>query len=213
MDELLRQTLISRIKDIFAEVEVDSMSQYQKRQAIFSYLCDSVQYDFSLLDKIAENERITEGRLRNRRSPVEELHKAVFDNVGICSSISQYYKLLLEQVGISSYCVVCDNGMPVKHQIAMVYDESSNSYSFDDITSVIVGLGNKSDFFDYDISKANRNGQGKAPVIDNQNFVILAEEYIDYLVDRRQSFSKPLTRMPINIRSVSEVVDSFVFEK
>ena len=213
MDELLRQTLISRIKDIFAEVEVDSMSQYQKRQAIFSYLCDSVQYDFSLLDKIAENERITEGRLRNRRSPVEELHKAVFDNVGICSSISQYYKLLLEQVGISSYCVVCDNGMPVKHQIAMVYDESSNSYSFDDITSVIVGLGNKSDFFDYDISKANRNGQGKTPVIDNQNFVILAEEYIDYLVDRRQSFSKPLTRMPINIRSVSEVVDSFVFEK
>lgn len=213
MDELLRQTLISRIKDIFAEVEVDSMSQYQKRQAIFSYLCDSVQYDFSLLDKIAENERITEGRLRNRRSPVEELHKAVFDNVGICSSISQYYKLLLEQVGISSYCVVCDNGMPVKHQIAMVYDESSNSYSFDDITSVIVGLGNKSDFFDYDISKANRNGQGKAPVIDNQNFVILAEEYVDYLVDRRQSFSKPLTRMPINIRSVSEVVDSFVFEK
>ncbi len=213
MDELLRQTLISRIKDIFAEVEVDSMSQYQKRQAIFSYLCDSVQYDFSLLDKIAENERITEGRLRNRRSPVEELHKTVFDNVGICSSISQYYKLLLEQVGISSYCVVCDNGMPVKHQIAMVYDESSNSYSFDDITSVIVGLGNKSDFFDYDISKANRNGQGKAPVIDNQNFVILAEEYIDYLVDRRQSFSKPLTRMPDNIRSVSEVVDSFVFEK
>ncbi len=213
MDELLRQTLINRIKDIFAEVEVDSMSQYQKRQVIFSYLCDSVQYDFSLLDKIAENERITEGRLRNRRCPVEELHKAVFDNVGICSSISQYYKLLLEQVGISSYCVVCDNGMPVKHQIAMVYDESSNSYSFDDVTSVIVGLGNKSDFFDYDISKANRNGQGKAPVIDNQNFVILAEEYIDYLVDRRQSFSKPLTRMPINIRSVSEVVDSFVFEK
>ena len=213
MNELLKQTLKNRISGIFAGINVEDISQYQKRQMIFSYLCDSVQYDFSLLDKIAENEQTRDSRVRNRRSPVEELHKAVFDNIGICSSISQYYKLLLEEVGISSYCVICDNGMPVKHQIALVYDEQSNSYSFDDITSVVVGLGTKSDFFDYDTQKASEKEQGKVPVMDNQNFVILAEEYIDYLVERRKSFSKPLTKLPSNICSVLEQVDDLIFDK
>ena len=179
----------------------------QKRQEIFSYLCNNVKYDFDLLEKI-NNNQVSGARVR--RDPVEELNDAVFNNRGICSSISQYYKLLLEQVGIKSYCVICDNCMKVPHQLSLVYDDKSKTYSFDDATSVIVKLGTNQEFFGYDIEGANLKKQGTKPVDDEENYVVLPEDYINYLVGRDKSPYETITSMPTNIQSVQTNLAEFL---
>ena len=121
------------------------------------------------------------------RVSYEELKDVVFNNKGICSSISQYYKLLLEEVGIKSYCVICDDGTPVNHELSLVYDKDSGSYSFDDVTSVIVKRGTEEEFFDYDLEYAKSKNQGKKKIMENEEFYILSEDYINYLLSREKS--------------------------
>lgn len=205
MDKDLELKISETIKSIFDGVDLRRLSGYQKRQMIFSHLCDNLEYDFDLLDRIHDNEV---NRTRITRNPRQELDSVVFNNKGICSAISQYYKLLLEQVGIKSYCIICDDGTAVNHQFTMVYDEGHNAYSFDDITSVIVGRGEKKDFFDYDIVQAKSKGQGNKEIMDSEQFVVLPEEYIDYLVGRRQSFSETLTTLPTNVISIKSLMKS-----
>ena len=205
MDKDLELKISETIKYIFDGVDLRRLSGYQKRQMIFSHLCDNLEYDFDLLDRIHDNEV---NKTRITRNPRQELDSIVFNNKGICSAISQYYKLLLEQVGIKSYCIICDDGTAVNHQFTMVYDEGHNAYSFDDITSVIVGKGNKREFFDYDCDYARSKGQGHKKIMEDEKFVVLPEEYIDYLVGRRQSFSETLTTLPTNVISIKSLMKS-----
>lgn len=199
MNKEIEDKINGTIKSIFSNVDISSLSQYEKRQKIFSYLCDSLKYDFELLNKIHDNEV---NKTKFKRNLVVELNNTILNGIGICSSISQYYKLLLEQVDIKSYCVVCDDGTPVNHQLTLVYDIGNDSYSFDDVTSVIVGRGEKKDFFDYDIVQAKSKGQGNKEIMDSEQFVILPEDYVDFLVGRDKSFSETLTRIPYNVFSV-----------
>lgn len=203
MDKKIEHRLTDVINTIFKDKNLVEMPKQEKRQEIFSYLCDNLTYDLGLLEKIVENEV---GKTRNRRDPVEELHDAVFNNHGICSSISQFYKLLLEQVGVKSYCVVCDNGMEVPHQLSLVYDDESKTYSFDDITSVIVKLGSKQDFFGYDVETARLKNQGNKPVLDGDNYIVLPEDYIDFLVNREKSTYQTITSLPANIQKVQNTI-------
>ena len=48
------QELSQMIKIIFADCNIDNLSSYEKRERIFSYLTDTVSYDFDLLEKIRE---------------------------------------------------------------------------------------------------------------------------------------------------------------
>lgn len=202
MDRELELKIKEIVTCVFEGVDFDLLSQYQKRKMIFSYLCDLVNYDVEFLKKIRDN--AVYGTPISR-SPKEELRNVILNNKGICSAISQYYKLLLEEVKITSYCVICDDGTPVNHQLSLVYDSDSGVYSFDDITSVIVNKGNKSDFFDYDIEGAKSKGQGLKKIMDNEEFVILPEDYINYLVGREKSFSEMLKFIPRNICSIKNL--------
>ena len=112
------------------------------------------------------------------------------------------YKLILENVGIEAYCVICDDGTPINHQMSMVYDRNKDVYSFDDITSVIVGRGSKEEFFDYGIDFAKLKGQGNKKVLNDDEFVILPGDYVDFLVGRKSGFSKSLEKIPSNFASV-----------
>ena len=205
MDKDLELKISETIKSIFDGVDLRRLSGYQKRQMIFSHLCDNLEYDFDLLDRIHDNEV---NKTRITRNPRQELDSVVFNNKGICSAISQYYKLLLEQVGIKSYCIICDDGTAVNHQFTMVYDEGHNAYSFDDITSVIVGRGEKKDFFDYDIVQAKSKGQGNKEIMDSEQFVVLPEEYINYLLSREKSPIQTIEKLPLNISSVKDILET-----
>ena len=199
MDEILEEKLNQTIKKIFPGQKYLNLCQYQKRKMIFSYLCNTVSYDYELLEKITENRL---HRTKVSRNPREELLNAVLNNVGVCNAISQYYKLLLERVGIKSYCVICDDGTPVNHQLNLVYDSANGTYSFDDVTSVIFKRGSKKDFFDYDLKQALSKGQGTKRLLHFDEFFFLSEGYINHLIGRKESPFDTMSKLPSNIQSV-----------
>ena len=197
------------IKNIFINYNFDELSKYEIRKIIFYYLCNNLKYDYSLYKKIRKfNISIKKGLINKDnvlvRNPYLELKNVIDNNIGICNSISQYYKLLLEEVGIKSYCVICDDGTLVNHQLNMVYDEEKDTYSFDDITNVIVGSKDLSTFFDYDLETANSLNQGNEEILDDNKWVILEEEYISYLVGKESPKYKTIDKLPSNISMVKQ---------
>lgn len=195
----VQDNLAKTINIIFNGYDISNLSYYEKRKMIFEYLTNTLNYDYDLLNQI-KNFEINKSKII--RDPIKELNSVINNNVGICNAISQYYKLLLEVVGIKSYCVICDDGTEVNHQLNLVYDSDNDSYSFDDITSVIVGRGTTEDYYDYDLQFAHSVNQGNKNIMNDQSFVVLPEDYINYLVNREISLSETLKRLPENILSV-----------
>lgn len=109
---------------------------------------------------------------------------------------------VLEEIGITFYCVICDDSTQVKHQLNLVYDDYQETYSFDDITSIMVGRGTIEEYFDYDLETANSFRQGNVEIVDGKRWVILPEDYINYLVGREKCFVLNLENIPNNIISI-----------
>lgn len=178
--------------------EFNNLTNYEKRRIIFEYLCNNLAYDFEMLEKIKFAHKYKTPLRRDART---EFNSVIYTNKGICNAISQYYKLLLEKAGIKAYCVICDDGTEINHQLNLVYNEELDSYSFDDITSVIVKRGTIEDFFDYDLHYANSVNQGNRKLITNTLYVVLTEGYINYVVNRKESLTENLNNLPENIQS------------
>lgn len=190
--------IIANIKKIFKHKKLSKLSDYEKRALIFAHVCKTISYDY---DKLAQITNFAVNKVRISRNPQTELESVLFNQTGICNSISQYYKLLLEQAGIPAYCVICDDGTPVKHQLNLVYNKDTNTFSFDDTTSVIVGRGTASDFFDYDVQSAHEKHQGTKKVIQDDEFFILPEDYINWVVGRNTAPFPTLPHLPENLIS------------
>lgn len=175
--------------NIFYDYNISELSSYEKRKIIFDYLCDNLEYDWDLYESILEFTKQKLGTHKPvrvfQRDSKKELHNAIFQGKGICNTIAQYYKLLLQHMNIYSVQICCDDNTDVKHALNLVYDEEHNTYSFDDITSVIVHLGTKEQFFDYDIEDAKQMEQGRRQIRDNKYWYIISSIYINYLVDNK----------------------------
>lgn len=191
---------------IFDGINIEKIGYYEKRKIIFEYLCNNIQYDYDLLEKIKLNQVNTNYKIP--RQPYLEIESVLTNNKGICNAIAQVYKLLLEKVGIYSLCVICDDGTDVKHQLNLVYDEDNDSFSFDDITSIIVNRGSVDDFFDYDMEDANKNNQGNRVIYGKEYWVFLPTQYIYLLIGRKdEKYFKyniepsDVTKIPNNIIS------------
>ena len=137
--EYISDSVDDAIEEIFKYRPIHSLSDYERRRIIFEHLTETLEYDFDQLDVIKKG--IIEKK-RPSRNPTQELMSVINANLGICNGISQYYKLLLERIGIKSHCVVCDDGTEINHQIVLVYNQDTDTYSFDDVTGVVVGRGN-----------------------------------------------------------------------
>lgn len=198
----IKDNLIKTINTIFANYDINQLSCYEKRRIIYEYLANTLSYDYDTLDKINDFKKTGNPVARNN---IQELYNVMYNKKGLCNAISQYYKLLLEQVGIKAYCVICDDGTLVKHQLNLVYDDDNDSYSFDDVTSVIVQRGDISDFFDYDIAFANSVNQGKKIIMNSHYFFVLPEDLINYLVKRKESLCEKLVYLPDNIVSKKNI--------
>lgn len=197
--EEIDKKLNLKIKQIFKHKPIHTMSSYERRKTIFEYLCNNVTYDHELLQDIELAKYFNEKLSRN---PTTELMSVVDKQHGICNAISQYYKLLLEKVGVKSYCVICDDQTEINHQLSLVYNDETNTYSFDDVTSVIVERGTQDEFFDYDVEQARKLGQGTRILLTHQYFTFLTEEYIDYVVKRKQHPYETINGLPTNIEKV-----------
>lgn len=199
--EYISDSVDDAIEEIFKFHPIHSLSDYERRKIIFEYLTETVEYDFDQLDIIKKGQI---DKKRPSRNPTQELMSVINANLGICNGISQYYKLLLERIGIKSHCVVCDDGTEVNHQIVLVYNQDTDTYSFDDVTGVVVGRGTKEEYFDYDVSQANRFGQGNKRIYEDREFVVLPEEYINFVVKRTQSPTTTIEYLPTNIKSLKQ---------
>lgn len=199
--EYISDSVDDAIEEIFKFHPIHSLSDYERRKIIFEYLTETLEYDFDQLDIIKKGQI---DKKRPNRNPTQELMSVINANLGICNGISQYYKLLLERIGIKSHCVVCDDGTEVNHQIVLVYNQDTDTYSFDDVTGVVVGRGTKEEYFDYDVSQANRFGQGNKRIYEDRKFVILPEEYINFVVKRTQNLTQTIEYLPTNIKSLKQ---------
>lgn len=199
--EYISDSVDDAIEEIFKFHPIHSLSDYERRKIIFEYLTETLEYDFDQLDIIKKGQI---DKKRPNRNPTQELMSVINANLGICNGISQYYKLLLERIGIKSHCVVCDDGTEVNHQILLVYNQDTDTYSFDDVTGVVVGRGTKEEYFDYDVSQANRFGQGNKRIYEDRKFVILPEEYINFVVKRTQNLTQTIEYLPTNIKSLKQ---------
>ncbi len=128
----------------------------------------------------------------------KDLEKVMDEHIGICNSISQYYKLLLDRNNIYSVCVICDNMLPRNHEVNLVYDKEKDSYSFDDITTVVTNKNLKELCFDYDLEDAKKINQGIRPIgylsknafseeINNSFGVIFDTNTLNYIVGREDN--------------------------
>ena len=183
--------------EIFKNVNVYNLDTYTKRKMIFEYLCNNIQYDYDMLEKIKLNKLNLDYRVE--RDPYKEIESIFKYKKGICNAISQVYKLLLEKVGIYSLCVICDDGTEINHQLNLVYDGVNDAFSFDDITSVIVDRGNLETFFDYDMQDANEYNQGGKPIYKKECWLCLPTVYIYYIVGK-----KIRNNLNYNIKSLNE---------
>lgn len=195
----IRSHLQNVLDEIFCDYDYQKLNSYAKRKIIFDFLCNNLSYDYELFNSISD---FHAGKSPISRNPFLELSNVINERKGICNAISQYYKLLLEEVGIPAYCVICDDGTQVKHQLNLVYDDYQKTYSFDDITSVIVGRGTIDEYFDYNLECANFLQQGNIAIMNDKKWVILPEGYINYLVGREENFVPTLENLPNNIVSI-----------
>ena len=78
----------------------------------------------------------------------------------------------------------------------------SDCYSFDDVTSVIVGRGTEQEYFDYDLEFAHSLNQGNKSFRNNQNYIFLEEPYVNGVVSREHSPYKTIRKLPENIYSI-----------
>lgn len=229
---------------IFQGIDKSSLSAYEKRRRIFDYLCDNTEYDYLLfidiLLRLVKSTKDIEDYLREtnvtnpniiryiyhrynnrlfhrKRDPAEELQNMITEHTGVCNAIAQYYKLLLEHNGIYSVCVICDNMLPKNHQMNMVYDDETDTYSFDDVTTAVLSKDLREKCFDYDLESAKEINQGIRTVgfLSGNNLkefnafgVILRTEVINYYLGReddsylRYSLEKNENiQLPSNIKS------------
>lgn len=184
--------LVSKINEIFKDKDISKLSKYEIRKTIFEYLCDTLKYDYELLERVQNN---------TNRELYKEFESVMDNNIGICNAISQYYILLLEEVGIKSKYVLCDDGLVGGHALTLVYDEEHDVYSLDDITSVIVGRGDKNRFFDYSLSMGNIYGQGNKEIIQDKKWLIISNGYIYDMVGK-EDINYDYEDLPSNIKSV-----------
>jgi len=168
----IKNYLHDTLNKIFKNYDIILLSNYEKRKIVFEYLCNNLSYDYDLLDKIRD---FNINKTPICRELYLELESVIYYQKGICNAISQYYKLLLEELGIKAICV-------------------------------IVGRGSMEEFFDYDISFANSVNQGNKAIIDDDYWLILPNDYINFLIGRNNVVEDDLLVFPKNIISLKGVL-------
>ena len=192
--ERIHEKIKNDINDIFKDYNINELTDMQKRRIIYDFLCTSITYDNELFVKIAASKlKMIE---RVKRNTPQELYDVVFKKKGVCNSICQYYKLLLDEIDIPSYYVVCNmnntledfgfdkNDKTIPHALNVVYDIDSDKYSFDDISLAII-KNDLNNYFAFDLKKAYQYNLGQSNVLKGIKFKTIDEAYIDMISGRR----------------------------
>lgn len=145
------------------------ISKEVAKREIFDHMMKNQMFDKNIYQRIVYK---IDNDLLKPINTTQDLENVMKTKKCLCHSGSQFYKLLLEYNGIYAACVFCDNNMPVPHQLTLIYDKESNSYSFDDI-STAAAAKNSEGFniewcFDYDYEGAKKLNQGSKPIYQDE---------------------------------------------
>ena len=159
----MNNKIIDLLNELYNQIfpENKRIDLFIKRNMIFDFLIKNLTFDQELYEQIKLGKLV--------RNPTTEILNLLINKTGVASAISYVYKMLLEKAGIYSICLICDDLTEVPHQLNLV--KIGNSYSFDDITSVIAGKGEKNKYFNYDLEDAHNNGQGLNEIVQNKKFI------------------------------------------
>lgn len=150
-DEKLERLIDDKIKDIFSDNELLTLSDIDKALRIYQYLSSNVTYNFPLLERKIKK--------AGRVDPAQEVFNIFEKGTGICSSLSQAYRLLLERVNIKAQAVICDDGNLVLHQLLIIKNNDDNTWFFSDVTRGILYKEEGLDNFSYGLDRCGSINQ------------------------------------------------------
>ena len=148
-------------------IERNGLNNTQVINIVKKNLLENNLYNEEIIKRVKQ--KLDRNDIPRGRNLYKDIEDVMINHKGICNGIAQYYKLLLDLNDIYSVCVICDNMMPRSHQINLVYDKENNSYSFDDITTVVTQAATKEECFDYDYEDAKKLNQGVRPLSYNMS--------------------------------------------
>lgn len=193
----INKILDQRIKEIFSQKDLNTISDFEKRRAIYLYLVNNNDYDFKLLNDILNRQpryyaEEVLAPLKEKRCEANQREK------GVCNGISYAYKLLLEKVGIRSMLVFgnikCDdvellkkegvdtrnvnynNGAYFVEHMFILVENNDGTFSFDDPTCEILHRNEGISYFNYDELGLKYRNQ-----VDVQG---VPSDILDYIVER-----------------------------
>jgi len=140
------------LSDFFAK------DRERAEQLLVSFLKETGSYSDALFKTLIK--KIDDGDFDASLCPYYEAAKVVSEHVLSNFEADCIYKKLLELNDIYAVRVICNNQLPIDHGVVLVYDSESGNFSFDDVSSCIIGFGSKDDCFDYDYEGAKKLGQG-----------------------------------------------------
>jgi len=147
LDLLLEEGINEIIYNVFNDYDLDKLTDIEKRFLIFKYFTETLQYDHQVFqNKINGISGI---------NPVETLINTIKYKTGVCNSFVMLYKFVLEKLGINAIACICNyDNISNQHKTILVKDKLSNTYSFDDITMVILKEETLESAFGYDLETA-----------------------------------------------------------
>lgn len=144
---LLEEKVNELIEKTFENYNLSELSFLEKRFLIFDYLSKLLIYDVDVLEN-----KIKNGVGIN---PIETMSNTLQNNIGVCNSFVMFYKFILEKLGIPSIACVCNySSIEHQHKTLLVKDMRNNTYSFDDVTMIVLGQETYETVFGYSLEEA-----------------------------------------------------------
>ena len=184
------------IEEIFKDEDMDTLSKFEKRRKIYNYLIENEKYDDEYYEKVFNSFHEKDYRKRFPRNQGQEFISPIVEKKGVCNGFAQAYKVLLEKIGVYSMCLVCAveyRNEYVGHQLNLVYDDDSDTYSFDDVN---FGIETKTEeFFNYDNPEEKGQGIG---TFKNIKWMFIDEKIVNTHAKRKHSpICIPRNLMPL----------------
>ncbi len=187
-EQQIDQLFNNLIEEIFKDEDMNTLSKLKKRKIIYNYLVNNKQYDKEYMNGIYSNYHNRTNKNRFARNLQQEFLHPLLTEKGVCNGFTQIYKVLLEKIGIYSMCLNCAveyNNVYIGHQLNLVYNDESDTYSFDDIT---FGIQNNTTegYFDYDNPEEKLQGVGPITIFNSNEikWTVLDDEYVNFYMKR-----------------------------
>lgn len=95
----MQKTSLKKAEEIAADIIKESMSDYEKEEAINRYICDNAEYNNKIMEYINNDGTISEDAVweyANSFTP----YGILVENMGVCESYAEAFKLIADKAGL-----------------------------------------------------------------------------------------------------------------